>query len=543
MVLAFAMLLYFFKLDKVPAGFYVDEASPAYNAYSLLQTGKDEYGKSFPILFRSLGLYLTPAYTYLSILPIKLFGLSIFSARFVAVVSGLLSAIVVFVFVKCLHFVKHTYTALVTTLFFVITPWIFFYSRIGYEISLSYLFISLTALLLWQALKNPKYLVGALIVGSLSTYSGFMPRYLIPLFFLAYVIVFKSQILLPKNKKYVLLGLAGALVIQIPHLLIFNTPAFLLKSDLIGTGQITSQASKLSFIFIYPLNYVFAFVREFLANYIGYFSLKSLFFLPDPDLQRSIPDLAVFYSWMLPLFLYGVFSLFKAEDGNFKKFVLLMILVFPIPASFTKDPFATHRAIALLLPFMLIMALAVDKLLSKFAIKALATIGLIVGGSLILLWRSYFVLYAHERASVSGFGYSILAENISLKSDHFVIDQSRIKPAYILLAFFNKLPSNQVQSSVDPVIKENYYRDVIFNDRYSLANFETRNINWESDIYKDQILVGDRFAISESQAREHFLTKEFDIKNPLNEIVFSGYRTDPDKKCANTGSESIYCNR
>ena len=40
------------KIGQIPAGFYADEAAIAYNDYSLLETGRDEYGKSWPALFR-----------------------------------------------------------------------------------------------------------------------------------------------------------------------------------------------------------------------------------------------------------------------------------------------------------------------------------------------------------------------------------------------------------------------------------------------------------------------------------------------------------
>lgn len=36
----------FHQLGKTPVGFYVDEASMGYNAFSILKTGKDEYGLS-----------------------------------------------------------------------------------------------------------------------------------------------------------------------------------------------------------------------------------------------------------------------------------------------------------------------------------------------------------------------------------------------------------------------------------------------------------------------------------------------------------------
>ena len=45
------------KFPAVPGGLNRDEAALGYNAFSLLETGKDEWGKQWPIVFRSFGDY------------------------------------------------------------------------------------------------------------------------------------------------------------------------------------------------------------------------------------------------------------------------------------------------------------------------------------------------------------------------------------------------------------------------------------------------------------------------------------------------------
>src|SRR3990172_11807128 len=74
-------IVFFYKLDKIPPGFYIDEALPGYNAYSLLLTGKDEFGKSFPMFFRFYGSYNPPLFTYLVIPWVASLGLNIFAVR------------------------------------------------------------------------------------------------------------------------------------------------------------------------------------------------------------------------------------------------------------------------------------------------------------------------------------------------------------------------------------------------------------------------------------------------------------------------------
>ena len=62
-ILAFAFYAYRAPVDPPP--FYPDESSIAYNAHTISQTGRDEYGEAFPLFFRAFGEYKNPTYIYL----------------------------------------------------------------------------------------------------------------------------------------------------------------------------------------------------------------------------------------------------------------------------------------------------------------------------------------------------------------------------------------------------------------------------------------------------------------------------------------------
>ena len=49
------VVVYFYDVPKNPVGFFVDEASIAYNAHTIAQTGADEHGYRFPLYFRAFG--------------------------------------------------------------------------------------------------------------------------------------------------------------------------------------------------------------------------------------------------------------------------------------------------------------------------------------------------------------------------------------------------------------------------------------------------------------------------------------------------------
>lgn len=80
-ILLLGFVLRFYKLSDFPEGVFIDEASRSYNAYSILKTGKDEYGKSWPLFFESEGEYKLPVHNYISALYFGVFGMSKFSDR------------------------------------------------------------------------------------------------------------------------------------------------------------------------------------------------------------------------------------------------------------------------------------------------------------------------------------------------------------------------------------------------------------------------------------------------------------------------------
>lgn len=96
-ILAFSLRI--FQSGQIPGGFHADEAALSYNAYSLLQTGKDEYGKSFPLLLKSFGDFKPALYSYLDIPFIKIFGLNEFAARLPSALFGSLTIISVYLLI------------------------------------------------------------------------------------------------------------------------------------------------------------------------------------------------------------------------------------------------------------------------------------------------------------------------------------------------------------------------------------------------------------------------------------------------------------
>ena len=66
-----------------------DEASLGYNAYSILKTGRDEYGTFLPIIFKSFGDYKPGLYVYLCLPFVYILGLNELSVRLPSIIFSL----------------------------------------------------------------------------------------------------------------------------------------------------------------------------------------------------------------------------------------------------------------------------------------------------------------------------------------------------------------------------------------------------------------------------------------------------------------------
>lgn len=98
-IIALAIVLRFWQLGQNPPSLDWDETAHGYNAYSILKTGRDEYGLKFPLYFRSFDDYKPPIYTYLVVPSVAVFGLNDFAVRFPSAFLGVLAVLFTYLMV------------------------------------------------------------------------------------------------------------------------------------------------------------------------------------------------------------------------------------------------------------------------------------------------------------------------------------------------------------------------------------------------------------------------------------------------------------
>lgn len=529
LVLIFSTFLYMYKLDVIPHGFYLDEALQGYNAYSLLLTGKDEFGQSFPLAFKFFGTFTPPLYTYLTVPSIKIFGLTVFATRFVSALSGVMSVFVIYLLLKSLNFTSQKKVLLIGVLLFAISPWEVLFARSGYEANLGLLGFLLSAYFLWKGLAKGNSLILGLIISSLTIYTSFTARFLMPIFLVSYILLFKKELLEAERRNHLIKGLIAAFVIQLPNLYLLTTPSFFIKNKLFYSHVLTDDKG-FSFLPKF-INISINLLYEFFSQYLSYFSPRSLFLHSDPDPQRSIPTLSVLYSWMTVPYLIGISKLWKYRKKLYTKYIILLAATSPIPAALVGDPFSSYRALPLLIPLILIIVLGLDSLIKRYLNLSLIILTILISISLVSLWRGYFVFFPIEKAEYWNYGFNQLAVEIKkYPNEKFLIDLGHSGPIYINLAFFLQSDPLALQQTADLNTKQNYYSATKFNSEKSFNNIEVRSIQFGEDVYKDKIIVGDLTLINEQSIKEHKLTKLFEIFDPKDKLLMIGAKTNPTQK-------------
>lgn len=158
----FASLLWLPQFGKLPAGLNRDEAALGYNAYSILKTGKDEWGTPFPVSITSFGDQKLPGYVYTLIPFIALFDLSAWVIRLPSLLAGYIiiagMGIIAVRVSKDIGLPKTLQLLLSSSvmIFTATSPWHMHFSRVAYESHLAMAFFVVGIVCWLFALENSK---------------------------------------------------------------------------------------------------------------------------------------------------------------------------------------------------------------------------------------------------------------------------------------------------------------------------------------------------------------------------------------------------
>jgi 4-amino-4-deoxy-L-arabinose transferase-like glycosyltransferase len=479
-----------------------DEAALGYNAYSVLETGKDEYGRLFPLIFKSFGDYKPGLYVYLAVPFIAVLGLNELAVRLPSVILGFLTPIFLYFLVR--EIFKNKRLAFLSALVLAFLPWNIHFSRGAWEVNVMVFFLVLGSWLFTRKLRiqNEKLKVEdfwlLIFFLALLTYQG--AKMMVPLI-LAGLVIFNwkswPRVVVDKreelDKKLVWLVLVVLVLMGGWYIRSFQGPAknrlkvislFSYKRPESEINMVLEEdhaAAKNWHFYLFHGN-SFYYLRGFLVRYFNYFSPRFLAFAGDWNGPRhSAPYFGMIGHINFVLFLLGL-GYFLSQKHQWKEYFLLYwLLVAPLPAALSRDIISGVRALPMVVPLGFFVAYGIYSIVviprSK-VIKATVSYLLLIFLLLDFVYWSdlYFVHMVKRRPKDWLYGYKQTVRFVQDKknSSKKIIFTDFYGQPYIYYLFYTKYSPQKYQKEAKLI--ENRFGDVGRVEKAGKVLF--KSVNW-----------------------------------------------------------------
>lgn len=360
---AITIVLYVAEVPGNPPGFFVDESSIAYNAYTISQHGVDEHGESWPLYFRAFGEHKNPVFIYLLASLYSVFGPSQLIARLLSALLVLAAALLLGVLAG--RATRQRAVGIIVGASACLTPWLFELSRLVFEVAFLPLALVLFLWALQVALTHdpPHWLHSAALALALGliTYSSAAGRILGPLLCCGLLLCGSRNRWLLFGQIFFFFGLT-----LVPLLWFLNHHPGALGTRFAHVTYLTSGGSRIEI------------ALSFLGHYFRCFNPWDWLVAGDPEPRHHLATMGSLLFATAALACGGLVLFFTQRlwRDPWWRFVVFGLLVSPIPTALTIDRFHTLRLIALPMFLLLLTAPALAWMLERSMVRriVLATV-------------------------------------------------------------------------------------------------------------------------------------------------------------------------
>jgi 4-amino-4-deoxy-L-arabinose transferase-like glycosyltransferase len=500
LVLVLATFLRFWQLAHVPPSTSNDEASIGYNAYSVLQTGADEYG-SFPLISqRAYDDWRRSTYLLMVVPFVSLFGLQSLSIRLPSVILAILTVLSTYHIVLSL-FRKHSplaeQTAIGSAFFLAISPWHIYISRIGHETN-AYLSFFVFGLLFFlkglHAWKKMLLSVGCFMVSMISYYAG---QVIVPLTTIGLLVVYRAHIiaLAATNRKFWFGALLVALGL-IPILWAIFSPAAMIRFRATSTFDPSAHEREFrelvlkyneavanrNIVGVLFYNRRLFPIRVFVQGYLSHFHPTWLVSNSGKE-SFKIPHTGLLYPFQLLLIAIGIvaFTLNNEIRAQEKKLMFLWLVLAALPASVATQAPHAMRAYVLAPVLAIFSSLGLVYVLS--AANTLRTVLMIFFIVLVLfslraLYVNYFIVFPREQSQ--SFYYAIskaIPYAIAQESRYDTVvfsNQNHLYQSYMAFLYYSRYDPSLYQKQGGTISGG-------FAESHVIGKFQFRPIDWGNE--------------------------------------------------------------
>lgn len=470
-----AFILRFVGQPNIPTGFHRDEAGIAYSAYSILKTGRDEWGSLLPLHFKALGDYPPGVYNYITVFFTVFLGPGEIAERMPAIVFGSLLVLLAYQFIK--KYFDNEKLALVTAFIIAISPWDIVQSRSGSEpiVALFFSLLSWNLFSDWIKKKKLSLFTFSLVSGLLAVFTYNSSRVFLPLFQFVLIWfffysekhkkIFKNTCAL-ESKKQKIIAIIGAFIFLFISLgAVFQSSESSMRFNEVSIfGKESTSEQDFAAFYIreginkIPLiasrafhNKVFALLETILFNYSQYFGISFLFFSGGFPRRYMIPNSGLLLQIALPFLIIG---LMRSRFSK-KRFLLILawVVLAPIAGAITiEDIPHVKRVMYLFMPLHILTGIGlihVFNSLKKKYLKIMFSFLILFG----LIWSTtyfanqYLIHSKYETVNYRSYGYKetfLYVNSIEDQYDAIIVYENN-DAAHVYYLLYSKYSPKEYQ--------------------------------------------------------------------------------------------------
>jgi len=508
-ILILAAFLRFYKLGSFPA-LNADEASNSYDAYSLIKTGMDQHGNVWPLTFQSFNDYKPGLYVYLDLPFIKLMGLTPLAARIPGALAGVLSVLVIYLLV--IELLKNRKLAAISAFLLTISPWAIQFSRGGWEVTVSTLFLMLGVylFLIFLRSRNIWHLIFSIRNLVFSMYMYHAPRLIVPVLGLTAILIYRKEIFVKQNTKKIITAIVFGIIIMLPLVHDLLSPGALSREAGLGLfsdsgpinrvneqrGEYSNPSNKIGMLLH---NKIVNYSLDFAENYGSHFAGEFLFMTGDAVQRNKIPDMGEMYLFDIIFLAVGVVTLAKTFKDHKKSYLLIIawLLVAVVPSALTFEAPSALRAQIMVIPLVIISSIGcyqIIKWISGQKVFFRTTFYVLLSALVVWNFTRYEHMYwghmAKEYPYSSQYGVEELANYISQNGSNYqnIYVTNRYDQPYILFLFYLKYPPQEFQFHHVLTTKDEFgFSTVADFDKYHFGSIDFESMK---NNYPNSLIIG-----------------------------------------------------
>ena len=457
-ILFLAIIFRFYKINSYPS-LNPDEAALGYNAYSLLQTGKDEHGISWPLHFKSFGDFKPGGYVYLTMPFIKILGLTPLAVRLPNLILSILT--IYFLYKLVLLLSGSEALSLLSSIVLTLSPWHIHFSRGAWESCSALSLIIIGIYLFYLHLKSLKnihlYLSITFLVLSLYFYHS--ARIIAPLVGLS-LIVINYKKLTASGIKNLFISIAIGILLTIPVFFSFLQNGGSSRFGGVGltadqgpiwrSNELLNQHNNVKLVNRAMHNKRVLYLLSWAQKYASHFDLNFLFLNGDEVPRSKVPEMGQLHLFELPFLILGIYYFLKSSKTNHKTktFTLFFLFISPLASSLTFQAPSALRALSMTIPLSILIAFGLYHF-SKYR-PLLILIAFCFLLSTFYYADAYFNHMEKRYPYAWNLGFSQVIPFVESQKNSYknIFFTDKYDQPYILYLFFSRYPPQKLQPQI-----------------------------------------------------------------------------------------------